>query len=60
LFAGRIKDDATPLGTRVRKQLILERLSLLTEVFAIDLYAYALMSNYYYLEVHFAVARAAT
>ncbi len=43
-----------------RKQLILERLSLLTEVFAIDLCAYALMSNHYHLVVHLAVARAAT
>ncbi len=41
-----------------RKTLILERLSLLTEAFAIDLCAYALMSNHYHLVLRLAPARA--
>jgi hypothetical protein len=41
-----------------RKQLILDRLALLTEVFAIDLCAYALMSNHYHLVLRLAPARA--
>ena len=35
-----------------RKTRILERLKLLTEVFAIDLCAYAVMSNHYHLVIH--------
>ena len=42
-----------------RKQLILERLALLTEVFAIDLCAYALMGNHYHLVLRLAPERAA-
>lgn len=41
-----------------RKALILARLSLLTEVFAIDLCGYALMSNHYHLILRLAPARA--
>lgn len=41
-----------------RKQRILERLALLTEVFAIDLCAYALMSNHYHLVLRLAPERA--
>jgi REP element-mobilizing transposase RayT len=41
-----------------RKQLILDRLKLLTEVFAIDLCAYALMSNHYHLVLRLAPDRA--
>jgi hypothetical protein len=42
-----------------RKQLILERLAALTEIFAIDICAYALMSNHYHLVLHLAPERAA-
>jgi REP element-mobilizing transposase RayT len=42
-----------------RRGWMLERLRLLTEVFAIDLCAYALMSNHYHLVVRIAAARAA-
>ena len=42
-----------------RKPRILERLALLTDVFAIDLCAYALMSNHYHLVVRLAPERAA-
>lgn len=42
-----------------RKELILERLALLTEVFAIDLCAYALMGNHYHLVLRLAPERAA-
>jgi REP element-mobilizing transposase RayT len=41
-----------------RKQLILDRLKVLTEVFAIDLCAYALMSNHYHLVLRLAPDRA--
>lgn len=41
-----------------RKQTILERLALLSEVFAIDLCAYALMSNHYHLVLRLAPNRA--
>jgi len=41
-----------------RKVLILTRLSLLTEVFAIDLCGYALMSNHYHLVLRLAPDRA--
>jgi REP element-mobilizing transposase RayT len=42
-----------------RKPRILERLALLTEVFAIDLCAYALMSNHYHLVLRLVPDRAA-
>ena len=42
-----------------RKQQILDRLALLTEVFAIDLCAYALMGNHYHLVLRLAPERAA-
>lgn len=42
-----------------RKALIVERLKLLTEVFAIDLCAYAIMSNHYHLVLRLDPARAA-
>jgi len=41
-----------------RKQRILERLEALTDIFAIDLCAYALMSNHYHLVLRLAPARA--
>src|SRR5688572_1399909 len=41
-----------------RKAWVLERLHLLTDAFAIDLCAYAVMSNHYHLVVHVARARA--
>lgn len=41
-----------------RKQLILERLRVLTDVFAIDLCAYALMGNHYHLVVRLVPDRA--
>ena len=42
-----------------RRTWITERLALLTEVFAIDLCAYAIMSNHYHLVVRLAPTRAA-
>lgn len=42
-----------------RKQWILDRLAVLTEVFAIDLCAYALMSNHYHLVLQLAPERVA-
>ena len=53
------KDPASGKSFEHRKQRILERLALLTEVFAIDLCAYALMSNHYHLVVRLAPTRAA-
>ena len=41
-----------------RKQRILERLKVLTDIFAIDLCAYALMSNHYHLVLRLAPAKA--
>jgi len=41
-----------------RKQWMLERLKLLTEMFAIDVCAYAIMSNHYHLVLHVDRARA--
>ena len=52
------KDPVSGKSFDHRKQLILERLALLTEVFAIDLCAYALMSNHYHLVLRLAPARA--
>jgi putative transposase len=53
------KDPASGRSFDHRKQLILERLALLTEVFAIDLCAYALMGNHYHLVLRLAPERAA-
>jgi len=41
-----------------RKQWVLERLKLLTEMFSIDVCAYAIMSNHYHLVLHVDRARA--
>lgn len=54
------KDPVSGKSFEHRKPRILERLTLLTEVFAIDLCAYALMSNHYHLVVRLAPVRAAT
>ena len=48
------KDPVSGKSFEHRKQRILERLKLLTEVFAIDLCAYALMSNHYHLVLRLA------
>lgn len=53
------KDPVTGKSFEHRKSRILERLTLLTEVFTIDLCAYALMSNHYHLVVRLAPERAA-
>jgi len=52
------KDPVSGKSFDHRKQLILDRLALLTEVFAIDLCAYALMSNHYHLVLRLAPTRA--
>jgi hypothetical protein len=43
---------------RVAKGWVLERLEELTSIFAIDICAYAVMSNHYHLVVHVAAKRA--
>jgi len=53
------KDPVAGRSFDHRKQLILKRLALLTEVFAIDLCAYALMDNHYHLVLRLAPERAA-
>ncbi len=53
------RDPASGRSFEHRKASILERLALLTEVFAIDLCAYALMSNHYHLVLRLAPGRAA-
>lgn len=53
------KDPVSGKSFEHRKQRIVDRLTLLTEVFAIDLCAYALMSNHYHLVVRLAPERAA-
>ncbi len=53
------RDPVSGKSFEHRKVSILERLALLTEVFAIDLCAYALMSNHYHLVLHLAPERAA-
>lgn len=52
------KDPVSGKSFDHRRKRILERLKLLTEVFAIDLCAYALMSNHYHLVLRLAPARA--
>ena len=52
------KDPVSGKSFEHRKQLILDRLALLNEIFAIDLCAYALMSNHYHLVLRLAPARA--
>jgi putative transposase len=51
------KDPVSGKSFEHRKQRILARLKVLTEVFAIDLCAYALMSNHYHLVLRLAPAR---
>ncbi|HMM74109.1 MAG TPA: transposase [Gammaproteobacteria bacterium] len=53
------KDPVSGKSFDHRKQRILERLTLLTEVFAIELCAYALMSNHYHLVLRLAPEKAA-
>ena len=53
------KDPVSGRSFDHRKALIAERLARLTEVFAIELCAYALMSNHYHLVVRLVPARAA-
>jgi len=52
------KDPVSGKSFDHRKQMILERLALLTEVFAIELCAYALMSNHYHLVLRLVPNRA--
>jgi REP element-mobilizing transposase RayT len=52
-------DDRTGRNFDHRKALILRRLKLLTEIFAIDLCAYAVMSNHYHLVLRLSPERAA-
>jgi REP element-mobilizing transposase RayT len=52
------KDPVSGKSFDHRKQLILDRLALLAEIFAIDLCAYALMSNHYHLVLRLAPERA--
>ena len=52
-------DERTGRNFDHRKALILQRLKLLTEVFAIDLCAYAVMSNHYHLVLRLNLERAA-
>jgi hypothetical protein len=53
------KDPVSGKSFEHRKLRILQRLKWLTDVFAIDLCAYALMSNHYHLVVRLAPERAA-
>lgn len=53
------RDPVSGKSFEHRKACILERLALLSEVFAIDLCAYALMSNHYHLVLRLAPERAA-
>jgi len=53
------EDPVTGKSFDHRKQRILERLRLLIEVFAIDVCAYALMSNHYHLVLRLAPEKAA-
>ena len=54
------QDRLTGKSFTHRRQWILERLKLLTQTFAIDLCAYALMSNHYHLVVRIAPDRVKT
>ncbi len=51
------EDKTTGKSFSHRRQWMLERLKLLTETFAIDLCAYALMSNHYHLVVRLDIER---
>jgi REP element-mobilizing transposase RayT len=51
-------DDYAGRDYSHRKDWVLERLRLLSEVFAIDICAYAVMSNHYHLVLHVDVVRA--
>ena len=46
------EDELTGKDYSHRKGWVLERLALLTEVFCIELYAYAVMANHYHLVIH--------
>lgn len=52
------KDRFTGKSFDHRKPWLVERMALLTEVFAVDIAAYAVMSNHYHLVLHVNVARA--
>ena len=52
------KDRFTGKSFDHRKPWLVERMALLTEVFAVDIAAYAVMSNHYHLVLHVDVARA--
>jgi hypothetical protein len=52
------KDPVSGKNFDHRKQRVLERLALLTDTFAIDVCAYALMSNHYHLVLRIDPARA--
>ena len=53
------KDRFTGKSFDHRKPWLVERMALLTEVFAIDIAAYAVMSNHYHLVLHVDSAKAA-
>ena len=46
------EDELTGKDYSHRKGWVLERLALLTEVFCIELYGYAVMANHYHLVIH--------
>lgn len=52
------KDRFTGKSFDHRKPWLVERMALLTEVFAVDIAAYAVMSNHYHLVLHVDVTRA--
>jgi REP element-mobilizing transposase RayT len=52
------EDDYSGKSYSHRKSWVLERLQTLSEVFAVDICAYAVMSNHYHLVVHVDKARA--
>jgi hypothetical protein len=52
-------DNVTGKNFDHRKQWVVDRLKVLTDLFAIDVCAYAVMSNHYHLVLHIDAARAA-
>jgi len=46
------EDHVTGKNYEHRKQWILDRLQMLSDMFAIDIAAYAIMSNHYHLVLH--------